>query len=116
MSEAVPAINFYGAHDVMAARTSFRVGGPRTEAHAAAAAEEFVQMFMAQMLQPMFEGVEANALFGGGHGEEMMRVFLVQEYGKAVAKGSGGMLADAVKSEIIRLQSQTDNVGAGGPV
>lgn len=68
------------------------------------AAKEFEAMFMAQMLQPMWEGIEVNELFGGGHGEEMMRVFLIQELGKSIAQGMDTGIFDAVKTEMIRLQ------------
>jgi len=68
------------------------------------AAKDFEAMFMSQMLQPMFEGLEVDGSFGGGHGEETMRGFLVQEYGKAMATGTDFGLSDAVKSEMIRLQ------------
>ena len=45
--------------------------------------KDFESMFLTQMLQPMFEGLGVDPTFGGGHGEEVMRSFLVQEYGKA---------------------------------
>jgi len=67
-------------------------------------AKDFEGMFMSQMLQPMFEGMEVNPLFGGGSGEKIMRSFLVQEYGKMAAKSSHFGIADAVKSEMIRVQ------------
>lgn len=69
------------------------------------AAKEFESMFMSQMLQPMFEGMDVNPLFGGGNGEKIMRSFLVQEYGKIASKNTHMGIADAVKSEMIRAQS-----------
>jgi len=72
------------------------------------AAQDFEGMFMAQMLQPMFETVNVNPVFGGGHGEEVMRSFLVQEYGKVVAKNSSFGIAAAVRDEMIRTQQQAD--------
>ena len=33
------------------------------------AAREFEAVFVAEMMKPMFEGIEANNLFGGGKGE-----------------------------------------------
>lgn len=67
-------------------------------------AKDFEGMFMSQMLQPMFEGVGVDPVFGGGHGEEIMRSFLVQEYGKALAAGGHLGIADAVKNEMIKAQ------------
>ena len=74
-------------------------------------AKEFEGMFMSQMLQPMFEGIGVNPMFGGGHGEEVMRGFLVQEYGKMLAKNSRSGIADAVKKEMIKAQTAAQ-VGA----
>jgi Rod binding domain-containing protein len=90
--------------NAMAAGAKPRAARPMNDAQATAAAKDFEAMFMAQMLQPMFEGVEVNEMFGGGHGEEMMRGILIQEYGKAMAAGGGFGLADSVKAEMIRMQ------------
>ncbi len=72
------------------------------------AAKDFEGMFMAQMLQPMFQTVQVNSLFGGGHGEEVMRGFLVQEYGKMLAKGSHFGIAEAVSAEMTRKQLKSE--------
>ena len=66
--------------------------------------KEFEGMFMTQMLQPMFEGMKVDPVFGGGHGEEVMRSFLVQEYGKAMSAHGGFGIAAAVKNAMIRAQ------------
>ncbi len=69
-------------------------------------ASDFEGMFMTQMLQPMFETVGVDKVFGGGHGEEVMRSFLVQEYGKVAAKAGHFGIAAAVKNELIRTQAK----------
>ena len=74
------------------------------------AAQNFESMFVTQMLQPMFEGIGVDPTFGGGHGEEIMRSFMLQEYGKIVAKSGGFGIAAAVKGELIRMQ-QTGSSG-----
>lgn len=79
--------------------------GADAVARASKAAKEFEAMFMSQMLQPMFEGIETDSMFGGGHGEDVMRGFLVQEYGKAMAQGINSPLSDALTQEILRLQT-----------
>jgi len=66
--------------------------------------EDFEAMFATQMLQPMFEGMGVNPIFGGGHGEEVMRSFLLQEYGKMIAKTGKLGIARQVKSEMLRAQ------------
>jgi hypothetical protein len=42
--------------------------------------------------------------FGGGHGEEVFRSLLTQEYGRSMARAGGVGFADAVQREILRLQ------------
>ncbi len=74
-------------------------------------ATDFEGMFAAQMLQPMFEGLETNPLFGGGHGEEMMKGFLVEEYGKIAARSGSLGIASAVRQELIRAQSASSEAG-----
>lgn len=68
------------------------------------AAEEFEALFLAQMIQHMFEGIETQGLFGGGHGEDMFRDMLFQEFGKAIARAGGVGIADSVQREILRVQ------------
>lgn len=68
------------------------------------AATDFTSVFMSQMLSPMFEGIQTDTMFGGGHGEEMMRGIMLQEMGKEMAKVDNTGLTDAVKAEMIRMQ------------
>lgn len=70
------------------------------------AANDFVAMFYGQMLQPMFEGLEVDSMFGGGHGEEVMRGFLIQEYGKSMAANDRSGLSDAIKADMLKLQQK----------
>lgn len=67
-------------------------------------AQDFEAVFLSQMLKPMFEGLETDGMFGGGQAEEMWRSLMVDEYGKSIAKSGGIGIADAVMSEMIRMQ------------
>ena len=67
-------------------------------------AEDFEAVFIAEMIKPMFEGIKADSMFGGGNGEEMWKSQLVSEYGKTIAKSGGIGIADAVMGEMIRMQ------------
>ncbi len=69
------------------------------------AAKEFEGMFISEMLNHMFSGVEVDPEFGGGHGEEMFRSLLVNEYGKQIASGPGIGIASKVKEVMIAMQS-----------
>ena len=66
--------------------------------------EEFEAVFLGQMLQPMFQNIEAAEPFGGSPSEKMWRTMQVEEYGKAIAKAGGIGIADAVFREIIKSQ------------
>ncbi|MBI1208568.1 MAG: chemotactic signal-response protein chel [Azospirillum sp.] len=67
-------------------------------------AEQFTSVFFSQMLEHMWAGVEVDENFGGGHGEEMFRGLMVNEYGKQLSGRDGGGLTDAVYRELIRVQ------------
>ncbi len=67
-------------------------------------AEEFEAQFLSQMLQPMFEGIQAEEPFSGGHAEKMWQSMLVTEYGKSLAKSGGIGLADEVQKQLLRAQ------------
>ncbi|WP_206201944.1 rod-binding protein [Terasakiella sp. SH-1] len=67
-------------------------------------AQEFEAQFLGQMLQPMFEGIQAEEPFSGGHAEKMWQGMLVSEYGKAIAKSGGIGLADHIERQLLRAQ------------
>jgi Rod binding domain-containing protein len=68
-------------------------------------AEEFESVFIAQMLAPMFQGIETDGLGGGGIGEEMFRPMLIEQYANAIAQAGGIGLADHVVQEFMRMQA-----------
>lgn len=68
------------------------------------AAGDFEAVFLSQMLESMFKGIKTDGPFGGGHAEEMMRSFMLQEYGKVMAANGGVGIADAVKRELLHAQ------------
>ncbi|MEQ8442037.1 MAG: rod-binding protein [Alphaproteobacteria bacterium] len=68
------------------------------------AAQEFEAVFMAQMMEPMFEDISTDGLFGGGQGESIFRSLLVQEFGEQIAKRGGLGISDAVAAELLRAQ------------
>ena len=67
-------------------------------------AEDFEAVFLSQMLQPMFQNIEAAEPFGGSASEKMWRTMQVDEYGKALARSGGVGIADAVFREILKAQ------------
>jgi Rod binding domain-containing protein len=85
-------------------RAASRLQAPMASDEVRRAAEEFEAVFLAQMMAPMFEGLETDELFGGGPGEDLYRSVLVEEYGKSIARAGGIGLSDAIQREILRLQ------------
>jgi Rod binding domain-containing protein len=85
-----------------------RAGGAMTAEQARKTGVEFEQMFLAQMLTPMFDALPTDGAFGGGAGERLFRSFQVDEYAKAITRNGGIGIADAVARHMITLQ-EIDN-------
>ncbi|WP_049973817.1 rod-binding protein [Azospirillum sp. B4] len=85
-------------------------GGPgngmKDDAAIDKAAKEFESVFISQMLQHMWEGVKVDENFGGGHAEEMFRGMMIEEQAKAITKGGGLGIANAIKQEMVRMQEK----------
>jgi Rod binding domain-containing protein len=81
-----------------------KASATRSPQAAKRAAIEFESVFLSQMLAPMFSGISADGLFGGGSGESVYRSLLVDEYGKLIAQSGGIGLADSVMREILKHQ------------
>ena len=58
----------------------------KTPAQIMSAARDFESVFATQMLTPMYEGMDVDPMFGGGHGEEMFRTMMLDEYGKQIGR------------------------------
>jgi Rod binding domain-containing protein len=67
-------------------------------------AQSFEASFLSVMLAQMFDGVETEAPFGGGHGEKMFKSFFTDALAKQVVKTGGVGVADSVAKEMLKLQ------------
>ena len=65
---------------------------------------EFEAVYLAQMLQPMFDDLKAEEPFGGGFGEDVWRSQQVQEYGTAIAESGGVGIADTIARQLVQAQ------------
>jgi Rod binding domain-containing protein len=77
-------------------------------------AREFEEMFVAQMLQPMFDSVPTDGPFGGGQTEEMFRGMLVNEYAKQMTKSTPIGLADHMVRTLLQTQAAPATEGVQG--
>lgn len=73
------------------------------------AAQGFEAFFLSQMLSHMFAGLEADPLFGGGHGEEVWKSLMIDEYAKATARKGGIGIADHVMTVMLQAQEAADS-------
>ncbi len=87
-----------------AAQAAARLPVDKGEAAARNVAEDYESFFISMFLESMFEGVETEGMFGGGHAEKVYRSLLNQEVGKSIAQQGGFGIADSVMREIIKMQ------------
>ena len=109
------AIALRGAPLPMSATPAGSSNDPR-QAQMRRVAEEFEAIFLAQMMAPMFEGIDTDGLGGGGIGEETFRPMLIERYAEALSKAGGVGIADAIVRELMRLQETSpQSEAANGP-
>lgn len=68
--------------------------------------QDFEGLFVGMMLKSMRETVGKDELTGGGHGEDVYRSMLDQQYVEAAVKRGGFGLAKQIEKEIIRQESR----------
>jgi peptidoglycan hydrolase FlgJ len=88
---------------------ALRQGSPlatkaKDEAAAKQAAQDFEAFFITHAFEDMFAGLSSDPLFGGGEGEDIFKSFLLNEYGKTVAKAGGIGISDMVQRQLLQLQ------------
>jgi Rod binding domain-containing protein len=74
------------------------------KARAKNAAQDFEGVFLNQMFQHMFTGIDGEGPFGGGVGVSIWRSFLTEQYAKSFAKAGGIGLADNVYRSLMAHQ------------
>jgi flagellar protein FlgJ len=68
--------------------------------------QDFEALFVGMMMKSMRATVGKDKLTNGGHGEEVFRSMLDQEYAAAAAKRNSLGLAPMIEKDIIRQQSR----------
>ena len=64
-------------------------------------AREFESLFIGMMLKSMRATVGKDTLTGGGHGEEVYRSLLDQEYATAMSSGGGLGLRKTIEEQLV---------------
>jgi flagellar protein FlgJ len=68
--------------------------------------QDFEALFVGMMMKSMRATVGKDTLTGGGHGDEIYRSLLDQEYANASVKRGGGLgIAKIIEKDIIRQES-----------
>ena len=83
-------------------------GAAHTRDEAMRVGRQFEQMFLSQMLTPVFDTIRTDGPFGGGHGEQMMRSFQVDAYAQSIVAKGGIGLAPRIAAEILRMQEKSN--------
>lgn len=68
--------------------------------------QDFEGLFIGMMVKAMHDTVGQDKLTGGGHGEDVFRSMLDQEYVAAAVKRGGFGLAKLIEKEIILQESR----------
>ncbi len=69
-----------------------------------AAAEEFEAVFLTNVIQNLFSGLEGGGTWGSGHGADAWKSLMIDEYASSIAEAGGIGLADSVERELLALQ------------
>jgi peptidoglycan hydrolase FlgJ len=76
----------------------------KIKSKAKAAAQNFEAMFLNNMFQEMFTGIDGDGPFGGSGALKVWRSFLTDQYAKSFAKAGGIGIANDVYQELLRQQ------------
>ena len=69
--------------------------------------QEFESIFLSNMLEEMFAGVEEDGPFDSGPGSSAWRSLRTEEFARTVAASGGIGLADHVQRQLIALQEKS---------
>lgn len=67
-------------------------------------AEEFEAVFISNMLEQMFAGIELEEPFGGGQSEDIYRSMLISKYAENMSAGDGIGIASQLKDSMYKMQ------------
>lgn len=95
------AINTTGAIATAPGATAAPQKSAKERAAAHKVAQEFEALMIGNMLKSMRATVGKDKLTGGGHGEEIYRSLLDQEYASSAAARGGLGLAQAIERQLV---------------
>ena len=69
--------------------------------------QDFEGVFLTNMFENMFEGLDDDGPFGTGAGNGVWRSLLTEEYAKSMAASGGIGIADQIQHQLISLQEKS---------
>lgn len=69
--------------------------------------QDFEGVFLTNMFENMFEGLDEDGPFGAGSGNGIWRSLLTEEYAKSVAASGGIGIANQIQHQLISLQEKS---------
>jgi Rod binding domain-containing protein len=106
---AIPAIAALAAAAAPAVQQTADALSPAALRKIKDTAQQFESVFLTNMLEEMFAGVqekEGPLGTGDGQGQSAWRSMLTEEYANSIAKSGGVGVADHVQRELIALQER----------
>ncbi|WP_028480197.1 rod-binding protein [Pseudovibrio exalbescens] len=67
-------------------------------------AREFEAVYLNQLMQTMFNGLETGGTFGSGPGADAWKSMMVNEYATSMAANGGIGLADSITRQLLDFQ------------
>ncbi|MDD7910432.1 MULTISPECIES: rod-binding protein [Pseudovibrio] len=67
-------------------------------------AQDFEAVYLNQLMQTMFNGVESGGTFGNGPGADAWKSMMINEYAASMAANGGIGLADSITKQLLELQ------------
>lgn len=83
---------------------SHQTPAPAGQNKAHAVAQDFETVFLTNMFENMFEGLDDDGPFGSGAGNGPWRSMLTEQYARSVAQSGGVGVAQAIERQLVSLQ------------
>ncbi|SDR37024.1 rod-binding protein [Pseudovibrio sp. Tun.PSC04-5.I4] len=108
----LPSPSLATSADLIAGANANQVGASRVSAKTNDAlmekAKEFESVFLNEMLQNMFTGLENGGTFGTEEGSDAWKSMLINEYANTLSQSGGIGLASTVHSQLLQLQETSE--------
>ncbi len=67
-------------------------------------AKELEAVLLSKMIEPMFPDGEDSDIYGGGHGSDIFRSMMIDEYGRTMVEAGGIGIAGSIEKDFLRKQ------------